>query len=237
MVDVRATNSNQVPLIAEALREVWEVDEKEGRVLGVAAGDAVSDLGAQGIAVEAYPARLPAAVQGGPQPEPPTIDFDRFRYGFPGESPALLTLETDPAGLPATETVLVASEDPLDFETVKLGHAGGRLFTGRPLAITTAGSAAFDGVLTAKPGSLLVAIWQDPRRPGSPEATVIGLAMVRGRKPLGLLALAIDPKVVPPAAATPGRAPGEPPRPLGSLAGPAGPQARPGRRPAGGAEG
>jgi subtilisin family serine protease len=133
-------------------------------------------------------------------------------------------VEVGVLGVSPPEPFAVGDEENLVL--VETGDATGTFRNVECMPLRGAEPAPGDGTLQVEPGDLVSAVYQDPDNPpepSSPEEVDASLdtAFVTGGRSEGRFRYRIDPGILPEAlSSTPGRLPGEPPRPLAIAVGP-----------------
>ncbi|MEM7235710.1 MAG: S8/S53 family peptidase, partial [Planctomycetota bacterium] len=119
-----------------------------------------------------------------------------------------------PGVAPTAEQPVAIGTSSEDTELVILEVDGDRWRAEVQIQVTDDGVQHDDGVVQAKRGSLITAIWTE----AGTAKQAIAIAMTDGFETPGNFQISIDPSVQPPVAQTAGRLPGEAPRPLGAIA-------------------
>ncbi len=221
VVRAQGVLSHHNALLDSLFSELWIHDTIDVLGIGLATEEQIEELG-ETFAVDIIEGADYTKAEPQPQPPPappPTLHFDRYRYDPAGAVDPCFYLYAGGPGLDAVQEVWVASTLTEDVERVELVDRGS-VFTPDPgsLVLTLESTGPEDQQLSVEPGDRLVAYWFDPRSEPSVKSTAAAIARVTGAsEPLGLLP--VDTELTPPVPEVPGRAPGEPPRPLGVLSG------------------
>ena len=226
VVRAQGTATPQLDNLLELFTEVWQVNSSDFSAVGLASDLEIAELFRAGFSVDAIVGVDLSRTRAQPQPEPPpappnSLHFDRFLYPS-GEDEIVVPcfyLYTPDRDLDAVQEIWVTSVQTGDVERVEVENRGSYFGIVEPmfLVLTPDESDALDGQLSVVPGDDLFAFWSDPRRDGAPDSMTVAHAGVAGGASEPVLLIDVDESLSPPTPSVPGRAPGEPPRPLAAL--------------------